>query len=220
MGGLTRLTALTYRKPYPFTGKHNEKTQRSESPRQGRSRRFDRRAYRRHASRSAATVHQEPCRCRLVQTGCSKRGDSAGRFALSTQTKFDRKAGSGGKMAKAAMIPTAIHPAHPPRLHRTFRQLNEEVGQGHSLRRPLYEAIEGELGADQKLIAFFTSFSSPVMIDDQDADMIEEALQNTDMTGKRLVLMINSAGGEALAAERIVTICRSYSKDGFSVIVP
>ncbi|HTS49649.1 MAG TPA: hypothetical protein VMH05_16970 [Bryobacteraceae bacterium] len=107
-----------------------------------------------------------------------------------------------------------------PQVHRTFSRLSDEVGQGHSLRKPLYEAIQTELGADKWLIAFFTAFNSTVMIDDQDADMLEEALQNMDMSGKQLVLMINSPGGDALAAERIVTICRSYSPTGFSVIVP
>jgi len=105
-------------------------------------------------------------------------------------------------------------------VHKTFSRLSDEVGQGHSLRKPLYEAIQTGLGADKWLIAFFTAFNSTVMIDDQDADMLEEALQNMDMSGKQLVLMINSPGGDALAAERIVTICRSYSPAGFSVIVP
>jgi ClpP class serine protease len=35
------------------------------------------------------------------------------------------------------------------------------------------------------------------------------------------MLLLNCPGGDALAAERIVNICRSFSKDGkFSVIVP
>ena len=112
-------------------------------------------------------------------------------------------------------------PTAPPRINsNTFRHISEERSQGHSLRKPLYEAIEQSLGGNKKVIAYFTSFTSPVIIDDQDADMIEETLQNTDMTGRELVLMINSGGGEGLAAERIVNICRSYSSGVFSVIVP
>ncbi len=50
--------------------------------------------------------------------------------------------------------------------------------------------------------------------------MLEEILQNCDCPGKELVLLINSPGGEAFAAERIVNICRSFSPKGFKVIVP
>jgi membrane-bound ClpP family serine protease len=57
-------------------------------------------------------------------------------------------------------------------------------------------------------------------IADSDADMIEEVLQNTPINGKELILVINSPGGDGLAAERIINIFRSYSPNGFSVIVP
>jgi hypothetical protein len=70
-------------------------------------------------------------------------------------------------------------------------------------------------------VAFFTSFVFPVIIEDKDADILEETLRNTDLTNKDLVLILNSPGGDALAAERIVNICRSYSRAGkFDVIVP
>ncbi len=59
-------------------------------------------------------------------------------------------------------------------------------------------------------VAFFTSFRYPVMIEEGDADMIEEILQVTDLR-KGLILVLDSPGGDALAAERIVRICREYS---------
>jgi hypothetical protein len=59
------------------------------------------------------------------------------------------------------------------------------------------------------------------LLDDGDADMLEEVLQNTSMEGGReLVLFISSPGGSAVAAERIVNICRTYGGGQFSVIVP
>lgn len=88
------------------------------------------------------------------------------------------------------------------------------------MRKSLYGQIEKQLGPGKKVIAFFTSFSWPVIISDFDADMIEEVLQNSDFDGKELVLILNSPGGEALSAERIVNICRSYANGLFSVIVP
>lgn len=101
-----------------------------------------------------------------------------------------------------------------------FKRLLEEVNQEHSLRKGLYSRLEKVLGDDKRVIAFFTSFRFPVLIEDGDADMLEEVLGSTDLDNKNLVLVLNSPGGDALAAERIVNICRGFSKKGFSVIVP
>jgi len=106
-----------------------------------------------------------------------------------------------------------------------YSQILEEVNEGHSIRKHLYEELEQQLEhmLHEKclVIAFFVSFRFPAVIEDQDGDMIEEILQNSDMAGKRLVLILNSPGGLALPAERIVNICRSHSHGGrFTVIVP
>lgn len=69
-------------------------------------------------------------------------------------------------------------------------------------------------------MAFFTSFEWGVVIDDPDATMLEEVLQNSNLTGRELVLLLNSPGGNGLTAERIVNVCRSYCPAGFSVVVP
>jgi len=102
----------------------------------------------------------------------------------------------------------------------TFASITDEVHQQHNVRRGLYKKLESKLGKDFKVVAFFTSFIFPVLIIDQDADMLEEVLANSSMDNKKLVLILNSPGGDALAAERIVNICRNYSTDGFSVLVP
>ena len=66
----------------------------------------------------------------------------------------------------------------------------------------------------KKLVApwfhFFTSFHWPVTVDDSDADIIQSILSNIDLSNG-LALLINSPGGDGLAAERIIHICRSYS---------
>ncbi len=68
--------------------------------------------------------------------------------------------------------------------------------------------------------SFFTSFLHPVMIVDKDADMLEGVLQKIDLS-KGLVLVLNSPGGDILAAERIINVCRSYSEtDEYWVIIP
>ena len=107
----------------------------------------------------------------------------------------------------------------------TFNKVLEEVNQGHSTRKILYRALEETLkkvlGRDVKIVSFFTSFTYPVLIQDNDADMLEEVLSNSDLSSKELILVLNSPGGDALTAERIVNVCRSFSSNGgFSVIVP
>ena len=110
--------------------------------------------------------------------------------------------------------------SHPPKQPGAFAQLQDEVVQGPATRRPLYEAIEQDFGAHYRVVALFTSFSWQVSLADEDADMLEEVLRNTMLDGEHLVVLLNSPGGDALAAERIVNICNAFSKDGFSVVVP
>jgi len=115
--------------------------------------------------------------------------------------------------------------SQPPQIKiNTFSHILQEVGQAPATRRALYKAIESEtkkqFNIDGKVVAFFTFFTFPVLIADQDADMLEEVLVNTSMDDKKLVLILNSPGGDALAAERIINICRTYSSQDFFVIVP
>jgi hypothetical protein len=112
----------------------------------------------------------------------------------------------------------------PVKTSNTFRELLAETQQGHEIRQPLYEQIERQLESQMnvkvRVLAFFTSFFWPVIIQDSDADMIEEVLRNTDIKGRELFLILNSPGGDGLAAERIVNIFRTYGGGSFSVIVP
>ena len=83
-----------------------------------------------------------------------------------------------------------------------------EANQSHATREHLFEAIENELG--RPLVSFFTSFHWPVTVDDGDADIIQSILGNLDLKNG-LALLINSPGGDGMAAERIINVCRSYS---------
>jgi ClpP class serine protease len=99
-----------------------------------------------------------------------------------------------------------------------IQKINEEKRQGSATRQPYYEKLERELGAP--IIALFTSFVYPVIIDDSDADMLEEILQKTDLSNG-FYLLLSSPGGDSLAAERIINVCRAYSDtEKYSVIVP
>jgi hypothetical protein len=97
-------------------------------------------------------------------------------------------------------------------------RVSQEVFQRWELRREYIGKIENEL--DGKVIVFFTSFyDEDIMINDKDAEMIENILSSEHKGGK-IILVLNSAGGLALAAERIVNLCRAYSGNKFEVIVP
>ena len=108
----------------------------------------------------------------------------------------------------------AIVMAGDPVLSRILAERN----QAGTTRQPLIRKIQRILKRPLLLLA--TSFSQPVMIDDSDVDVIEGMLQTMDLSNG-LVLLISSPGGDAIAAERIVNICRSYSGAGdYWAIVP
>jgi ClpP class serine protease len=99
-----------------------------------------------------------------------------------------------------------------------IQKVRDEEIQGHATRKAIYQKLRVKLG--RPVVSFFTSFRYPVMIQDDDADMLEGVLQKTDLSDG-LALFISSPGGDGLSAERIVNICRSYSGTGeFWVIVP
>ncbi|MGH2904156.1 MAG: SDH family Clp fold serine proteinase [Solirubrobacteraceae bacterium] len=99
-----------------------------------------------------------------------------------------------------------------------YDRVLEEVGQGHATRKELFKQLEVHL--EPPVVSVFTSFRYPVMLQDDDADMLEGVLQSLDLS-KGLALVISSPGGDGLAAERIVNMCRSYSGTGeFWAIVP
>lgn len=91
------------------------------------------------------------------------------------------------------------------------------TAEATTTRQALLKRLSKRL--NMQFVSFFTSFRYPVLIETGDADMIEDVLQHTDLS-KGLCLVLNSPGGDALAAERIVKVCRTYSSDNFSVLVP
>jgi len=98
-----------------------------------------------------------------------------------------------------------------------YIRLLEERNQGPSTRQPVLKRLEER--RERKVVLFFTSFRYPVLMDDEDADLLEGLLQKLDLSSG-LSLILNSPGGMALAAERVIRACRTYSNGDFEVIVP
>jgi ClpP class serine protease len=93
-----------------------------------------------------------------------------------------------------------------------YQSVSDERFQAPASRRDLFEKVSSVF-AGRGVVTFFTSFQFPVEIEHDDFDMLQSVLQQTDLSNG-LVLMINSPGGDAIAAERIVNICRAYSGTG------
>lgn len=92
--------------------------------------------------------------------------------------------------------------------HPISKRVLAESTQGHETRTLCIEAIEAELHCP--LLVYTTSFVQPVQMDAQDVDMMEDLLSSMDLSNG-FALLISSPGGDGLAAERIVHVCRQYS---------
>jgi len=102
-----------------------------------------------------------------------------------------------------------------------WAKLRKETQQEPELRRPIIRELEKLLGA--QVVTYFASFSKwTSQVSDDHAEMLENLLATEYDTSnrKKLVVVVNSPGGQALAAERIVNVCRSYSGEQFEALVP
>jgi hypothetical protein len=101
-----------------------------------------------------------------------------------------------------------------------YQSVLDERFQTPASRRGLFKKVSSAFSG-RCVVTFFTSFQYPVQIDDNDCDMLLSVLQQTPDLSKGLVLMISSPGGDTLAAERMVNICRAYSGTGdYWALVP
>jgi len=99
-----------------------------------------------------------------------------------------------------------------------FQAIQVEVHQDPSLRKPHIKKIK-ELRNNRLVISFFISFQSRSSLGPEDANMIEEVLVNSD-TSQGITLLLDAPGGDALAAERIIQLCKKYTKKDFETLVP
>ena len=89
-----------------------------------------------------------------------------------------------------------------------YQKILNERDQGHDLRVDLYKKIEKELNCP--VISFYTSYEPTAMLEDIDVDMLERLASITDLS-KGIALVINSPGGNILAADRMIKTLREYS---------
>lgn len=99
--------------------------------------------------------------------------------------------------------------------------MSDEIHQTPPARQALISKLE-QAFPGMTVVTYFTSFSAETgIIEDSDAEVLEELLSSrTTNQGGPVLMVIDSPGGDAMAAERIVNVCRSYSNNRFEVIVP
>ncbi len=93
---------------------------------------------------------------------------------------------------------------------------SDETEQSRERRCELLRKLQDAVGCT--VIAFFTSQTYPVAVDQTDADMLEDVLRQTSLQNG-LCLVLDTPGGDGITAERIVRICRVYSGNKFDVFV-
>jgi hypothetical protein len=100
-------------------------------------------------------------------------------------------------------------------IHQTIM---DETAQAHSIRISIYQKLEKEL--KRPVISLYHNFNSSAELEDVDVDFLEGILRNSDLRNGA-ALIINSPGGQILAAERMIKSLRLYcGEKGYYSIVP
>ena len=93
--------------------------------------------------------------------------------------------------------------------------LNEN---NHTVRKNLIKLIEDKL--DGKVICYFANSANPyATINNDDVIPFEDLLLSTG-DSKKGILILNSSGGNANAAEKLLSMCRERFTESFTVVVP
>jgi hypothetical protein len=99
-----------------------------------------------------------------------------------------------------------------------YDKIMDETKQAHSTRIELYKKLEVKL--KRPVVSFYHNFYSPAELSDADVTFLEEILRNSDLKNGA-ALIINSPGGDPIAAERMIKNLRIYcGKGGYYAIVP
>ena len=99
-----------------------------------------------------------------------------------------------------------------------YHQILREIQQDSELRKPLLSEISKSF-EDRFVIAFYSNFySEGGAITDEDVEMLYNLLL-TRKNKNQILLILDSPGGDPLAAERFVKVCREFSKE-YYVLVP
>jgi len=115
-----------------------------------------------------------------------------------------------------------FHKEKQPIAAKLFNELQQKKDYKDSLNhcKDLLKTIEDTI--QRRVIVYFSHPKSRLGVTDSDVDFIEDLLR-CENPYLGLTLILNSPGGQAVAAEKIVNTCRAYTsfyKTDFHVLVP
>ena len=100
-----------------------------------------------------------------------------------------------------------------------YHQILKEVQQSSDLRKYLLKKISSFFDS-RFVVAFYTNFySERGIIRDEDVEMLQNLLL-TRQNNSKILLIIDSPGGDPLAAERFIKVLREYSENDYGVLIP
>lgn len=102
----------------------------------------------------------------------------------------------------------------------TWNKVKGEIVQDYSLRKPLISRISKHFD-HRYVVTLYTRFGSAAVIGDDDQEMLINLLGGSKTAlSHKILLLINSPGGDPLAAERIIKALAEYSDNDYWALVP
>jgi hypothetical protein len=101
-----------------------------------------------------------------------------------------------------------------------WEKIKAEITQGYSLRTSLISEIS-EYFENRYVVSLYTRFRTGDSITDDDFEMLKTLLSGSkEISGKKIIFIIHSPGGDPLAAEKIIKLLSEYSDNDYWVLIP
>jgi ClpP class serine protease len=96
----------------------------------------------------------------------------------------------------------------------------DEMGQSFPMRKQALKNITKSF-ENRYIISFYTSFRYGGSIEENDFEMLRTILVSSNtIKNRKILFIINSPGGNPLAAEKIIKLLSEYSDNDFWVLIP
>jgi len=101
-----------------------------------------------------------------------------------------------------------------------WKRIQDEMGQSFPLRKTALKTIT-KFFENRFIISFYTSFRYGASIEENDFEMLRTILVSSKtIKNRKILFIINSPGGNPLAAEKIIKLLSEYSNNDFWVLIP
>jgi ClpP class serine protease len=101
-----------------------------------------------------------------------------------------------------------------------WKRIKDEMGQSFPMRKQALKNITKSF-ENRYIISFYTSFRYGGSIEENDFEMLRTILVSSNtIKNRKILFIINSPGGNPLAAEKIIKLLSEYSDNDFWVLIP